>query len=131
MSELSASAAGQLPAESHLGRALILLNRAAVRLDEPARRGEAVAALRAAAGLVESALQALEGSVASAQPGAQRVDTSVDGPVAAVIAAAVSVYLERPYRLVSVQRVTAPVVPHLNVWAVEGRTQIFMSHKVR
>ena len=24
-----------------------------------------------------------------------------------------------------------PVVPHLNVWAVEGRTQIFMSHKVR
>jgi hypothetical protein len=51
--------------------------------------------------------------------------------IAAVIAAAVSVVLDRPYRLVSVQQVTVPVVPHLNVWAVEGRTQIFMSHKVR
>ena len=54
------------------------------------------------------------------------------GPqIAAVIAAAISVVLDRPYRLVSVQQVTVPVVPHLNVWAVEGRTQIFMSHKVR
>jgi predicted phosphoribosyltransferase len=48
-----------------------------------------------------------------------------------VIAAAVSVALDQPYRLVAVQQVTAPVVPHLNVWAVEGRTQIFMSHRVR
>ena len=63
--------------------------------------------------------------------GTQNVATAVAPQLAAVIAAAVSVVLDRPYRLVSVQQVTVPVVPHLNVWAVEGRTQIFMSHKVR
>ena len=50
--------------------------------------------------------------------------------IVAVIAAAVAAVLDRPYRLVSVQPVPAPV-PHLNVWALEGRTQIFQSHKIR
>jgi len=61
----------------------------------------------------------------------QNVSTTVAPQIAAVIAAAVSIVIDRPYRLVSVQQVSVPVVPHLNVWAVEGRTQIFMSHKVR
>ena len=63
--------------------------------------------------------------------GAQKIATAVSPRIAAVIAAAVSVVLDRPHRVVSVQQVTVPVAPHLNVWAVEGRTQIFMSHKVR
>jgi hypothetical protein len=29
-----------------------------------------------------------------------------------------------------VQQVVTPV-PHLNVWALEGRTEIFHSHKIR
>jgi predicted phosphoribosyltransferase len=55
----------------------------------------------------------------------------VDSLTVSIIAAAVSVYLDRPYSLVSVEQVSVPLVPHLNVWAVEGRTQIFMSHRVR
>jgi hypothetical protein len=54
----------------------------------------------------------------------------VESEIVAVIAAAVAALLGKPYKLVSVQPVVAPA-PHLNVWAMEGRTQIFMSHKVR
>jgi len=83
--------------------------------------------------LLEAARQAHSGSTAApAVPlGAQAVHTAVAPQIAAVIAAAVSVVMDQPFRLVSVQQVTVPVVPHLNVWAVEGRTRIFMSHKVR
>jgi hypothetical protein len=59
------------------------------------------------------------------------VATGVAPEIAAIIAAAIAVVVERPHRLVAVQPVTLPVVPHLNIWAFEGRTQIFMSHKVR
>ena len=58
------------------------------------------------------------------------VQTRVEPETVAVISAAVAAILDRPYRLVSVQLVAAPV-PHLNVWALEGRTQIFQSHKIR
>jgi hypothetical protein len=54
----------------------------------------------------------------------------VEAEIVAVIAAAISAVLDSPYRLISVQPVIAPV-PHLNVWALEGRTQIFQSHKIR
>jgi hypothetical protein len=123
------------PAEANLGKALALIYRVLPRLDEPARKGEVQAALSKAVLLLEAARLAHSGggaSGAAALPlGAQNVTTAVEPQIAAVIAAAVSVVIDRPYRLVSVQQVTVPVVPHLNVWAVEGRTQIFMSHKVR
>jgi hypothetical protein len=123
------------PAEANLGKALALIYRVLARLDEPARKGEVQAALSKAVSLLEAARLAHCGggaSGATALPlGAQNVTTAVEPQIAAVIAAAVSVVIDRPYRLVSVQQVTVPVVPHLNVWAVEGRTQIFMSHKVR
>jgi hypothetical protein len=54
----------------------------------------------------------------------------LESQLVAVISAAVAAVLDRPYRLVSVQPIVAPV-PHLNVWALEGRTQIFQSHKIR
>jgi hypothetical protein len=89
-------------------------------------------ALSQAAALIEAARTTHAGGTAVVNPlGAQNVTTTVAPQIAAVIAAAVSIVIDRPYRLVSVQQVSVPVVPHLNVWAVEGRTQIFMSHKVR
>ncbi len=124
---------GVAAAEASLGKALVLLHRVAARLDDSARHGDVQNALRQAADLVEAARRAHAGvGAAGTQPiGAHKVATAVGSQIAAVIAAAVSVALDRPYRLVSVQQVTVPVVPHLNVWAVEGRTQIFMSHRVR
>lgn len=120
------------PAESNLGKVLALIHRVLPRLDDPTRKAEVQSALSKAASLIEAARAAHSGGVASLPPiGSQQVATAVAPEIAAVIAAAVSVVLDRPYRLVSVQQVTVPVVPHLNVWAVEGRTQIFMSHKVR
>lgn len=120
------------PAESNLGKVLALIHRVLPRLDDPARKAEVQSALSKAASFLEAARAAHSGGVASLPPiGSQQVATAVSPEIAAVIAAAVSVVLDRPYRLVSVQQVTVPVVPHLNVWAVEGRTQIFMSHKVR
>lgn len=120
-------------AESHLGHVLALIHRILPRLDEPGRAGEVQAALRQAASLLEAA-RAAHAQSATAGPGAgltvQAVSTRVEPEIVAVIAAAIAVLFDRPCRLVSVQQVTAPA-PHLNVWALEGRTQIFQSHKVR
>src|SRR5205823_3911493 len=100
--------------------------------DEPNRTADVQAALQKAAALLEAARQAhaAESAPASAIGTSQRVSTEVAPEIAAVIAAAVSVLFNRPYRLVSVQPVETPV-PHLNVWALEGRTQIFQSHRIR
>jgi len=120
------------PIESNLGQALALIHRALARFDDPARRPEVQSALSQAVARLEAARTAHAGEAATLHPlGLQNVTTTVAPQIAAVIAAAVSIVLDRPYRLVSVQQVSVPVVPHLNVWAVEGRTQIFMSHKVR
>lgn len=120
------------PTEANLGKVLALIHRVLPRLDDPARQTEVQTALRQATALLEAARVAHSGGTPPAIPlGAHNVATAVGPQMAAVIAAAVSVALGGPYRLVSVQQVTVPVAPHLNVWAVEGRTQIFLSHKVR
>jgi hypothetical protein len=120
------------PAETSLGKVLALIHKILPRLDDPARRTEVQSALSQAVSLLEAARGAHIGGTAAVAPlGAQNVSTTVAPQIAAVIAAAVSIVVDRPYRLVSVQQVSVPVVPHLNVWAMEGRTQIFMSHKVR
>jgi len=111
------------PAEASLGKALALIHRALGRLDDPARKADVQVALSRAAALLDAARLA--------HSGAQPLATAVAPHIAAVIAAAVSVVLDRPHRLVSVQHVTVPVVSGHNLWAVEGRTQIFKSHKVR
>ena len=49
--------------------------------------------------------------------------------IVAVIAAAIAVVLGRPHRVLSVQQ--APAQPPVNVWAMEGRVEQFMSHRVR
>jgi len=50
--------------------------------------------------------------------------------ILAVIAAAIAVVLGRPHRVVSVQQ-TPGHAPDVNVWAMEGRMEQFMSHKIR
>ncbi|MGO8702074.1 MAG: hypothetical protein ACLQVY_30700 [Limisphaerales bacterium] len=49
--------------------------------------------------------------------------------IVAVIAAAIAVVLGRPHRVLSVQQ--GPAQPAVNVWAMEGRVEQFMSHRVR
>jgi hypothetical protein len=121
--------AGMAEAESNLGQALAIIHRILPRLDEASRAAEVQAALLKAAGCLESARQSHQRSFRSSRtPSA--VQTRVEEETVAVISAAIAAIFDRPYRLVSVQPVTAPV-PHLNVWALEGRTQIFQSHKIR
>lgn len=121
------------PVEANLAQALLLIQRVLPRLDEPARAAEVQAALRRAGTCLEAARRAHEQDFAprpAAAGGPQRVATSASPEIAAVIAAAVAVALDQPHRLVSVQQVQAGV-PYVNVWALEGRTQIFQSHKIR
>jgi hypothetical protein len=129
-----ASVPEQLSAtETQLGIVLALVHRILPKLDELSRSEEVQAALRQAAHCLESARQAhAHDTLARKGVGmpVQKVSTGVEPEIAAIIAAAVAVLFDRPYRLVSVQKVTTPV-PHLNVWALEGRTQIFQSHRIR
>ena len=117
---------GLTPTETNLANALALIQKALPRLEDPARKAEVQSTLSRAMALIDSARAAHSGVAAS-----HNIATSVPAEIAAVIAAAVAVVLDRPHLVVSVQQVTAPVVPQINAWAVEGRTQIFMSHKVR
>ncbi|HVM49436.1 MAG TPA: hypothetical protein VMU04_15515 [Candidatus Acidoferrum sp.] len=128
----AAIAADLSPAEANLAQALVLIQRVLPRLDEPARAADVQAALHRAGACIEAARKALEqdGVARRVSSGPQRVATSLAPELAAVIAAAVAVTFDRPHRLVSVQQVQTPV-PYLNVWALEGRTQIFHSHKIR
>ena len=120
------------PVEANLAQALVLIQRILPRLDESARNAEVQSALRRAGACVEAARRAHEQGFAprSIPAGPQRVATNLAPEIAAVIAAAIAVTFDRPHRLVSVQQVQASV-PYLNVWALEGRTQIFHSHKIR
>jgi hypothetical protein len=118
-------------AETQLGHALALIHRVLPRIDEPGRGAEVQAALQKAGICVELARQSHQRTVPPGQlPSVSGVHTALDSELVAVISAAVAAVLDRPYRLVSVEPAAAPV-PHLNVWALEGRTQIFQSHKIR
>lgn len=58
-------------------------------------------------------------------------DTSpVDLEIVAVIAAALAAVFDKPHRVLSVQPVSVPV-PHMNVWAFEGRIELTTSHRIR
>jgi hypothetical protein len=114
-------------AEANLGQALALIHRILPRLDESSRVADVQTALQKAGGCLESARQAHLRGFGS---GGGAVQTLVEAETVAIISAAIAAIFDRPYRLVSVQPVPVPV-PHLNVWALEGRTQIFQSHKIR
>jgi hypothetical protein len=50
--------------------------------------------------------------------------------ILAVIAAAIAAVLDKPHRVVAIQQATA-LAPEGNVWAMEGRVEQFLSHRVR
>jgi hypothetical protein len=66
----------------------------------------------------------------AAPPKTLPVPEPVPPQILAVIAAAITVVLDRPYRVVSVQQAAAPTGAP-NIWAMEGRVEQFMSHRVR
>jgi hypothetical protein len=119
------------PAELSLGRVLVIIHQLLPRLADAESVADVQAAFRKAAACLEGARQSHENDparrVATGRSGA---GTPVDSETLAIIAAAIATVLDRPHKLVSVQPATIPV-PYLNVWAFEGRTQIFHSHKIR
>jgi hypothetical protein len=119
---------GLTASEASLGKALALIHRVLPLLQLPERALEVQKALRNTAALIEAARQAHAGE-RGLQPAPAPADL-VEAEIVAVIAAAVAAMLDRPHRLVSVVPVEVSV-PHLNVWAFEGRSQLFVSHKVR
>ena len=103
-----------------LGHALAIIHRILPRLDDAARASEVQTGFQNAIAALKNACTA-HGSLFPA-----------GAPSPRPAGEAVAVVLERPFRVVAVQKVTVPeVLSHLNVWAFEGRTQIFTSHKVR
>ena len=50
--------------------------------------------------------------------------------IIAVISAAIAVALGRPHRVLTVEQ-PAMFGPEINIWAMEGRVEQFMSHRVR
>jgi hypothetical protein len=116
-------------AEAHLGRALAIIHRVLPRLEELGRAAEVQLALEKAGYFLEAASVAHRESL-KARGATFGPQPLVQGATVAIIAAAIAAVLDRPYRMVSVQPVVAPA-PHLNVWAIEGRTQIFQSHRIR
>ena len=105
--------------EANLGTALALIHRALPRLDEPARAAEVQTLLSRASSLIDHVRQ-----------GVGAIPPANEPELAAVIAAAVAMMFDQPHRLLSVQKVQVPV-PQANVWAYEGRSDIFHSHRVR
>jgi hypothetical protein len=117
---------GLTASESSLGKALALILRVLPLARQPERASEVQKALRQTAALIDSARQthAAEFSLQAAPA------ESVAAEMVAMVAAAVAAMLDRPHRVISVVPIEVSV-PHLNVWALEGRSQLFVSHKVR
>ena len=115
-------------AELNLGKALTLIHHVLPRIDEADHAARVQSALRKAVHFLEAAREAhaMETGVVVER----EAHASAEPEIVAAITAAVAVLLGRPFKLVGVQPLAVPA-PHLNVWAVEGRTQIFMSHRVR
>lgn len=118
--------------DASLGQLLVLLQRLVPRLDDPDRAPEIQQGLTTAGACLEAARKAYDKFIAQARTTVLSASgqPKVESEVVAVIAAAISAILGQPYKLLSVEPVPA-AAPHLNVWALEGRTQIFQSHKIR
>jgi len=120
-----------LEAESNLGQALAAIHRLLPKLEAPDREAEVEAAFKRVTACIEGARSAYQSLVKSRPADVTTTgQAGLSGETLAAISAAIAAVLGRPYRLVAVQKVPVPV-PHLNVWALEGRTQIFQSHKIR
>lgn len=117
--------------DAGLGQALVLLNRLLSRLDDIDRAAEVQAGFRRATACLEAVRLAHQRVIDSRQVVMNiAAQARVESEIVAIIAAAIAAVLDCPYKILSVQPLPAPA-PHLNVWALEGRTQIFQSHKIR
>jgi len=127
----TAGAPELLEAETNLGLALAIIHRLLPRLDDSAGIADVQAGFKRLTACVESA-RAAHQRIADARKAAAAIKSpaGIAGETVAAIAAAVATVLGQPFRLVSVAKVPVPV-PHINVWALEGRTQIFQSHQIR
>jgi hypothetical protein len=119
---------GLTASEASLGKALALIHRVLPLMQLPERALDVQMALRHTAALIEAARQAHAGE-RGLRPAPASTDL-VEAETVAVIAAAIAAMLDRPHRVISVVPVEVSV-PHLNVWAFEGRSQLFVSHRVR
>lgn len=120
---------GLTASESILGKALVLIHRAIPFMQKRESAGDVQKALRNIAALIDSARQthAAEQGIGAASANAADL---VEAEMVAIVAAAVAALIDRPHRVVSVVPADT-TVPHLNVWAFEGRSQLLVSHKVR
>jgi hypothetical protein len=120
-----------LEAESNLGLALAIIHRMLPRLEDSAAVTDVQSGFKRLVTCLESA-RAAHQRVADARKASASIKSQagIAGETVAAIAAAVATVLGQPFRLVSVAKVPVPV-PHINVWALEGRTQIFQSHQIR
>jgi hypothetical protein len=75
---------------------------------------------------------AISATPAAAPPPAKTtpVPEQIPPEIIAVIAASIAAVLGRPHQVLSVEPATAQS-PAINVWALEGRVEQFMSHKIR
>lgn len=116
--------------DATLGEALLLLHRLLPRLDDSGQGDQVQAGLRQILASVEAARAAHQRLLESRKPIVVGGHARVEAEIVAVIAAAVAAVVGQPYRLVAVHPMPQ-LAPHLNVWALEGRTQIFQSHRIR
>lgn len=116
--------------EASLGQALVMIHRFLPRLDDTSHADEVQNGFRQILGCVTAAQAAHQKLVEARRPIHVGGQAKVDSEIVAVIAGAIAAVLGQPYRLVAVQPMPQPA-PHLNVWALEGRTQIFQSHRIR
>ena len=114
--------------ESDLGQALALIHRVLPHLDEPDHATRVQSALHRAVAFIEAAQK--DHALRIGVPVGSQASATVEPEIVAVVAAAIAVLLGRPHKVLAVQALTVPP-PHVNVWAFEGRTQIFMSHRFR
>jgi|GEM_PF-3512412 hypothetical protein len=89
-----------------------------------------LAAPAAAAAAAEKLAPALPAVVAAVAAPPKAPPAEEGGELLAVIAASLAVVLGRRHRVVSVEPAGAHA-PAVNVWALEGRVEQFMSHKIR
>lgn len=124
-------AAELLEAETNLGLALAVIHRMLPRLEDSAASADVQSGFKRLLACVESARAAHQRIVdARKATAAIKPQAGIAGETVAAIAAAIATVIGQPFRLVSVAKVPVPV-PHINVWALEGRTQIFQSHQIR
>ena len=119
---------GMTVAEASLGKTLALIHRALGCMEDASRAEEVQLSLEKAVSCLENARRTHAQS--TGLPVYNLIHGGASPEIVAAIAAAISTVVEGPHRLLKVQKTKVPA-PTSSAWAMEGRAQIFRSHKVR